>query len=256
MVVKYGLTTTKGYQFSGFTCLFFIPFIAGWVNYFEKNKLKYLLIPALVFVFSILISKARNEILTLAIVPIMMYYLKYKFYDIKFLAISVFLISAFFLVLTTNNVLSRSFSGLTRLDDLQYAQKTGDFSAYLRIEEIKAGWKWFINYPITGVGSMSYRYNNGYMSFISDFFYIADIGIFGILVRGGLILLVFYIMLYTRLLRYFSSNDLISVVGRYLVLALLIELMIGNDYLFNYSGVMVILFLLVKSRNGIYRYSL
>lgn len=248
LVIQYGLTTTKGMQFSGFTCLFFIPFIAGWVKYFERNKLVYLIIPAFIFIFSVMISKARNEILTLAIIPLIMYYIRYKFYDLKFLTITIVIISAFFIILMTDNLLSRSFSGLTKLDDLEFARKTGDYSAYLRIEEIRDGWKWFIKYPLTGLGSLSYRYNNGYMGVVSDFFFLSDIGIIGVLVKGGVILFGFYMMFYARLINYFTGSGLYSIIGRYLVFALLIELMIGNDYLVNYTGVMVVIFLLKPLR--------
>jgi len=93
IVVKYGKTITKGIQFSGFTCLFIIPYIASWVRYFEKNKLRNLVFPLFIFLFSILISKARNEILTLAVIPLFMYYLKYKMFDVKFLIYTSLLVS-------------------------------------------------------------------------------------------------------------------------------------------------------------------
>jgi len=248
--VQYGETTTKGLQFSGFTCLFIIPYVAGWVRYFEKHELKTLILPMFILLFSALVSKARNEMLTLAVLPVLMYYLKYKLLDIKFIVYTGLFLIVIFLLILTDNVVSRNFSGLLKPLDLDYAQQTGDYSAYLRWEEIKAGWKWFLKYPVTGVGSASYRYNNGYMGFIADFFFIADIGIVGILVKGGIILLLLYFFLYSSLIKYFSSENFISVTGRYITLGLLIELMIGNDFLFNYPGVIVLLFMLQR-----YRYS-
>jgi len=247
IVVKYGKTITKGIQFSGFTCLFIIPYIASWVRYFEKNKLRNLVFPLFIFLFSILISKARNEILTLAVIPLFMYYLKYKMFDVKFLIYTSLLVFLFFTIILTDNVVSRNFSGLLQPASLDYAHKTGDYSAYLRFGEIKAGWKWFLKYPVTGVGSASYRFHNGYMGFISDFFFVADIGIVGILVKGGIILLLFYYLFYTFLFRFFNNEDIFSITGRYITFALLIELLIGNDYLFNYTGVFVVLFMLNRS---------
>jgi hypothetical protein len=248
IVVKYGRTITKGLQFSGFTCLFIVPYLVGWVRFFEKNRLKFLFLPIIILAFEILVVKARNEILTLAVVPLMMYYLKYRATDVKFLLYTLFLVSGFFLILLTDNAVSRNFSGLIQPASYEHAYSTGDYSAYLRIEEIKAGWKWFVKYPFTGVGSASYRFNNGYMGFISDFFFIADIGIVGILVKGGIFLVLLYIFMYSVLFNSFRHDDLVSVIGRYISLALLIELIIGNDFLFNYTGVFVILFLLKKRR--------
>ncbi|MCU0455719.1 MAG: O-antigen ligase family protein [Bacteroidales bacterium] len=248
LVIQYGETTTKGLQFSGFTCLFIIPYVAGWVRFFEKNDLKHLILPLAILLFSVLVSKARNEILTLAALPVMMYYLKYKLADLKFLIYSGLILLLFFVIILTDNVVSRNFSGLLRPLDLDFAQQTGDYSAYWRWEEIKAGWAWFKKYPVTGVGSASYRFNNGYMGFIADFFFIADIGIVGILVKGGLLLLSIYIFMYSSLLRYFDSDNIVSVTGRFITLGLLIELIIGNDFLFNYTGVIVLLFMLQRYR--------
>jgi hypothetical protein len=245
---EYTMTTTKGIQFSGYTCLFIVPYIAGWVKYFEKNKPVYLWLPFFIFLFSVMISKARNEILTLAVLPLFMYYFKYKINNVKFLIYTFLLVTLFFMVIFTENAVSRNFSGLLRPSDLGYAYETGDYSAYLRFEELKQGWSWFLKYPVTGVGSLSYRYNDGYLGLISDIFFVSDIGIMGVLVKGGIILLLLYSFLYNTLFNYFRNDDLVSVTGRFLTLALLIELIIGNDYLFNYTGVMVILFMLRPAR--------
>jgi hypothetical protein len=253
LAIKYGLTTTKGMQFSGYTCLLFIPYVAGWVNYFEKNKSGYLVLPMVILLFSVLVPKARNEILTMMTLPLFMYYIKYKLYDVKFLFYTLVLASVLFIVLSTENVVSKNFYGLTKPTDLEFAQKTGDYSAYLRVEEYVAGWKSFMKYPVTGIGSISYRFHGGYMGFISDWFFISDIGIMGILVKGGLILLSIYIFLYARLLKYFSGDNLISITGRYMIYFLIIELIIGNDYIVNFTGVIVILFLLKPPRADIKR---
>ena len=251
--IEYTLTTTKGLQFSGFTCLFFIPYVSGLVKYTEKDKISYLLLPVTIFVFSILISKARNEILTMMVMPVFIYYVKYKISNIKFLIFTILLVSFFFIALTTENVLSRNLSGLVKSADIEFARETKDYSVYLRLEQYKDAWAWFKRYPLTGVGSISYRYNGGYMGFISEFFFISDIGIMGILVKGGLILLSLYVLLYIKLFNYFSGDNLYSIIGRYLVFFLIIELIIGNDFLVNYSGIMVILFLIKPARKGIPR---
>jgi O-Antigen ligase len=253
LAVKYGHTTTKGMQFSGFTSLFFIPYVYGWVRYFEKNKPGFLALPLLILIFSVYISKARNEILTMAILPLFMYYLRYRLYDIRYLLISGLIIVSFFYIALTDNVISRNFAGLLRPGDLEFAHKTKDYSAYLRYEEINAGWRWFLKYPITGIGSLSYRFNGGYQGVISDFFFISDIGILGILIKGGLILLALYYIFYRLLFKIFGNDDLFSLTGSYLVLFLLIELIIGNDYLFNYTGSIVILLLMKPTRKEIRR---
>ena len=169
LAIKYGYTSTKGNQFSGYSGLFFISFIYGWVLYFEKHSIKYLILPAGILVCSVFITKARNEIFTICIIPFAMYYLKYKMFNIKFLTITIFLVLIFYITIATDNIVSRSFSGLLHPRDLEFAQTTKDYSAYLRVQEIKDGLKWFLKYPITGVGSISYRYNGGYMGFISNF---------------------------------------------------------------------------------------
>lgn len=248
LVIKYGVTTTKGLQFSGYTCLFIVPYIAGWIKYFEKNKLRFLWLPFFILLFSILISKARNEILTLAVLPVLMYYFKYKINNVKFLIYTFLLVALFFIIIITDNVVSRNFSGLLRPSDLGYAYETGDYSAYLRFEELKLGLKWFLKYPVAGVGSLSYKYHDGYLGLISDIFFVSDIGILGILVKGGIILLLLYFFLYNTLFKLFNNDDIVSITGRFITLALLVELIIGNDYLFNYTGVMVILFMLRPHR--------
>ncbi|HVN58877.1 MAG TPA: O-antigen ligase family protein [Bacteroidales bacterium] len=253
LAVRYTFTTTKGIQFSGFSGLFFISFIAGWVYFFEKNKPGNLILPLVILLSSVFITKSRNEIFSLCMIPVMMYYLKYKLYDLKFLSISVTLILALYLVMVTDNVISRSFTGLLHANNMDYIHQTRDYSAYLRIREIEDGWKWFLKYPLTGLGSISYRYNGGYMGIVSDFFFISDIGIFGLLVKGGIILVLLYIMFFIRLFRYFSGDGLIVVIGRYLLFFILIELIIGNDLFYNNTGVMVIMFMLKPSRDGITR---
>jgi hypothetical protein len=250
LVMKYGVTTTKGMQFSGYSCLFIVPYIASWIRYFERNKPVFLWLPLIILLFSVTITKARNEILTLAVLPLFMYYFKYKINNIKFLIYTFLLVALFFILILTDNVVSRNFSGLMRPSDLGYAYKTGDYSAYLRFEELKQGWKWFLKYPVTGVGSLSYRYNDGYLGLISDIFFVSDVGIVGILVKGGILLLLLYAFLYNTLFNIFSNDDLVSITGRFLTLGLLIELVIGNDYLFNYTGVMVLLFMLRPARQS------
>jgi len=247
LVVKYGHTTTKGMQFSGFTCLFFIPYIYGWVKYFEKNKPGFLALPLIILIFSAYITKARNEIFTMTIIPLLMYYLKYRLLDFKYLFITLVIVMFFFIIALTDNVISRSFSGLLHPGDSEFAYKTKDYSAYLRYEEIKAGWKWFLKYPLTGIGSISYRFNGGYQSVISDFFFISDIGLIGVIIKGGIILASIYYYFYSILFRVFRNDDINSVTGRYIVLFLLIELIIGNDYIFNYTGIIVLLLLLKPS---------
>lgn len=241
---EYGYTLTKGMQFSGYTCLFFIPYLAGWVRFFEEGKPRYLIIPLLVLLTSVYISKARNEIFSLSVIPLLLYYIKYRLPDMRFLLITISLIALFSVVILTDNVVSRSFSGLFKPSDLNFAQETGDYSAYIRLQETKDALKWFSKYPITGLGSLSYRYNNGYMGIISDFFFVADIGIFGILVKGGLLLLILYLFFYVRLLNIFSDQSFFANTGRYMIIFMLIELAIGNDLLANVPGTFVILFLL------------
>jgi hypothetical protein len=253
LVVKYGHTTTKGMQFSGFTCLFFIPYIYGWVRYFERNKAVFLGLPILLLLITVFISKARNELFTMAIIPLLMYYLKYRLLDFKYLFITAIIVLFFFIIALTDNVVSRSFAGLLRPGDLEFAQNTKDYSAYLRYEEIKAGWAWFLKYPLTGVGSLSYRYNGGYQAVISDFFFISDIGLIGVAIKGGIILLGIYLYFYSILFKAFRNDDIISVTGRYIVLFLLIELIIGNDFIFNYTGIIVLILLIKPSSLSVKR---
>jgi hypothetical protein len=254
LVIKYGHTTTKGLQFSGFSCLFFIPYIYGWVKYFEKEKPVYLVIPAVILIISVYIVKARNEILTLTVIPLFMYYLKYRLYDIRYLVISGLIVCVFFVVVLTDNVVSRSFGGLLHPGDLDYAHRTKDYSAYLRIEEIRSGWQWFLKYPVTGLGSLSYRFNHGYQGLISQYFFVSDIGLIGLLVKGGILLLTAYLYFYNMLFKMFRDEDIYSVTGRYLVLFLVIELLLGNDYLVNYTGGFVVLFLLLPVRSKLNKF--
>ncbi len=253
LVVKYGHTTTKGIQFSGFTCLFFIPYIYGWVRYFERNRPAFIALPLLILLMTVYISKARNELFSMAIIPLLMYYMKYRFLDIKYLLITAAIVLFLFFIALTDNVVSRSFAGLVHPGDLEFAQRTKDYSAYLRYEEIKAGWVWFLKYPLAGVGSLSYRYNGGYEGIISDFFFISDIGLIGVAIKGGVILLGIYYYFYSLLFRAFGNDDIISVTGRYIVFFLLIELIIGNDFIFNYTGIIALILLIKPSSQFIKR---
>jgi hypothetical protein len=244
--VKTSLTTTKALIFTGYTTIFMIAYIGGWVTFFEKGDLKYLILPFIIVASSVFISKGRIEIFMQGVLPLLMYYFKYGKLNTNLLIITSCLIISFFLIVLTDNQLSRSYAGLLEPANLKYAQETKDYSAWLRLNEYKNAFKLIREYPLTGTGNLSYRFNNGFTGLFTDFFFISDIGIVGVMMRGGIILIGLYAFFYHKVYNIFNVNDVISSAGRFITIFLMLMLLAGIDFLFFYSGVIVVLLSLRK----------
>jgi hypothetical protein len=239
--VKTSLTTTKALVFSGYTTIFMFAYLTAWILFFEKGNPKYLILPLVIFISSVFISKGRIEIFMQGALPFLMYYFKYGKLNINLLIITASLIIAFFLIILTDNQLSRSYAGLLEPANLSLAQETQDYSAWLRLNEYKNAFKIIGEYPVTGTGNLSHRFNMGFTGLFSDFFFISDIGIAGVMMKGGFILIALYAIFYHKVYAMFSGDDIISLTGRYTTIFLILMLLAGIDFLFFYPGVFTVL---------------
>ena len=115
-------------------------------------------------------------------------------------------------------------------------EKSSDSSTLARVNSVESVMPYIQQNLILGFGNLSVHFRDeGFHTFFGGAFYLADIGIWGILARGGLVLVLIYLGLYYNLYKKTSlvqDNDIRSYM-RYMLLSFLILLVfLNNDTLY------------------------
>ena len=122
---------------------------------------------------------------------------------------------------------------------------TRDSSTMARIESINKVMPYIVDNFMLGFGNLSAHFRTfGFHTFFGGAFYLADIGIFGTLARGGVVLLLIYFGLYRSL--YKKTNEVKDGESRtfmkYMLLAFVAMLVfLCNDTLFSENSICVAL---------------
>ena len=75
--------------------------------------------------------------------------------------------------------------------------ETSDSSTAARINSVTSVWPYIQEHFLLGIGNLSARFRHeGFHTYFGDQFYMADIGIVGMLAMGGIILMLIYTMIY------------------------------------------------------------
>lgn len=184
------------------------------------------------------VSKGRQPLAALAFV-FAAYFIQMKGLSFKRICIAILpIIGVIVLSLADNHF----FDKFTIILDWE---KTRDSSTMARIISINKVLPYIQNNPILGFGNLSAHFRTfGFHTFFGGAFYLADIGIFGALARGGIALLLFYWGLYRAI--YKKTKEVLDEEYRtfmqYMLLTFIVLLVIlCNDPLFAENSILIAL---------------
>lgn len=168
-----------------------------------KDK-KYILYIIVIFMDYLFVHKGRSGLVSAIIVLCIPYMSNMTFKRfIRFLTIALIGCIIFLSIpqLRDRFLVVYDLFGETR------TQGTGDFSGMARLNEILLAFPLIMQHPIFGIGNLSYHFNNGFLGFFGDHFYIGDIGIVGILLIGGINLYIFYLFLFKSIMNSIKNKS-------------------------------------------------
>lgn len=129
-----------------------------------------------------------------------------------------------------------------------------DLSTLARINSINSVLPYIKEHFMLGVGNLSMHFNDGgFQDILGEDFYIADIGIFGTLTRGGIVLIMIYYLLYRNI--YLKTNRVIEPFFRsfysYMLFAIIIKLVVfsGDDLFSGGFAVAMVFYPLLTAKN-------
>lgn len=134
-------------------------------------------------------------------------------------------------------------------------QGTGDFSGVARLEEILLAIDLIKDHPFLGVGNLSYHYNNGFIGYFNEHFYVGDIGIFGLLLVGGVFVFILYIFLFKTALahaKYYNFGSVKYLIVKNLCVYYIITPFFGGNAIWDEPSILPFVFLLTEPSRLIY----
>lgn len=196
-------------------------------------------IPFLLLMFYLcFVNKGRQPLAALAVV-FAVYYVRMKGISFKRIALALLPILGVIFISIIDEHFFEKFTVI--LDSIN----TRDSSTMARINSINKVLPYIYDNVILGFGNLSVHFRElGFHSFFGKAFYIADIGVFGTLARGGIILLLIYWGIYRALYQKTKEiNDIESrLFMRYMLLTFIIMLVfLCNDTLFSENSICIAL---------------
>ena len=224
------LDTIKGAKLNVCSGLMIISYVYYLIKFLNAPTLKKNWQPFLLLMFYLcFVNKGRQPLAALAIV-FAVYFIRMKGLSFKRMVIAVLPIIAVTLISMIDDQFFDKFT--TVLD----GEQTHDTSTMARINSINKVLPYIYDNFMLGFGNLSSRFRTfGFHTFFGHQFYIADIGVFGTLARGGIILLITYLGLYKTLYKKTVevSDDESRIFMRYMLLTFVVMLVfLCNDTLF------------------------
>ena len=231
--------TIKGAKLNACSDLMIISYIYYLIKFLDAPTLKKNWQPFLLLMFSLLfVSKGRQPQATLAIV-FAVYFIQMKGVSFKRMAIALLPILG---IIILTMIDEQFFDKFTTVFD---GKNTRDSSTLARINSINKVLPYIYDNFLLGFGNLSSRFRTfGFHTFFGHKFFIADIGIFGTLARGGIILLFTYLGLYRALYKKTNevSDEESRTFMRYMLLAFIVMLaFLCNDTLFSNNSIRIAL---------------
>lgn len=211
---------------------------------FKKN---YTLSLLLLLVYMLFVHKGRQPIAVMCIVYVIAY-VKYRCPSFrKFMLTVIPVVVLFVIIMVFPNIID-SFTVALQ------GEKSRDFSTLARMWSVNSVWPYIEDNPVLGIGNLSAHYKEGFHRIFGITFYIADIGIYGALARGGIVLILIYTGLYLSL---YGNTSCISNIEnrrflRYMILVQVCLLVLFFHDTLNGAGSMrfaLILYPLFASKN-------
>lgn len=225
----------------GFTWLVMAYWSSKYYRY-KYNKDAVYMIICLLFVF--FVSKSRVSLLVCFIIMILPFLIdtnnKNRIKSLLFFSIIIII------VLSIPEVSSR-YLVVFDLFGERRTTGTGDFSGIARLNEILVAIPYIVQYPLFGVGNVSYHFNGGYAGVLGEYFFLADIGIVGMLFMGGL----FYVINYFLLFKYlYKRNGIFSKIIS--IVYILLPFLGYSPIMANPAYIATIIFLVLYTNNNDY----
>lgn len=216
----------KGFKLTVCSDLMVVSYVFYLLRFVKKPAAKENFLPLLVLmIYLLFVNKGRQPVALLAVIYAI-YYIRMKGLSLKRLVLGILPLIGAFVLLSFNNKLVDSLVEATKWE------KSSDFSTLARVNSIESVVPYIQQNPMFGFGNLSVHFRDeGFHTFFGGAFYLADIGIWGTLARGGIVLVLIYLGLYyniykkTALVR---NNDIRSYM-RYMLLSFLILLIVLNN---------------------------
>lgn len=220
----------KGLKLTVCSSLMIISYVFYLIRFVKKPAQKENYLPFFVLmVYLLFVNKGRQPVALLAVIYAI-YYVRMKGISLKRLALGVLPLIGALVLLSFNDKLVDSLIEATKWE------KSSDSSTLARVNSVESVMPYIQQNLILGFGNLSVHFRDeGFHTFFGGAFYLADIGIWGTLARGGLVLVLIYLGLYYNLYKKTSlvqDKDIRSYM-RYMLLSFLILLVfLNNDTLY------------------------
>ena len=221
----------KGAKLFTGSAMMLISYIYYLLKFMDNPNDKKIFIPFIILmVYLIFVNKGRQPLALVGIIYFI-YYIRMKRLTIKRFVLGLSPIVIFIaIILYDSSFLERFFSIFEGI-------KTSDNSTLARLNSIESVIPYIIDNPVLGFGNLSYKFREfGFHAFFGYQFYLADIGVFGTIARGGIVLLTIYFGLYYYAYKRTKAMDNIEYrkYMRYMIVSFLVMLIfLSNDTLFS-----------------------
>ncbi len=220
----------KGLKLTVCSNLMIVSYVFYLFRFVKRPAEKENFLPFLVLmIYLLFVNKGRQPVALLAVIYAI-YYIRMKGLSLKRLVLGILPLIGAFVLFSFNDKFVDSLIEATKWE------KSNDSSTLARVNSVESVIPYIKQNPIFGFGNLSVHFRDeGFHTFFGEAFYLADIGIWGTLARGGIILLLIYLGLYYNLYKKTSlvKNDGVRSYMRYMLLSFLILLVfLNNDTLF------------------------
>lgn len=224
----------KGVKLTYCSQLVFISVIYYMTSCMQKLKVKEVLILALFIFYTLFVHKGRQPLVAYGIIFLVYIATHINTRNIVIGILTVGIIG--FIIINDNSIIGR----YTTILEGDYST---DNSALARFAEIEDVIPYIKQYPIGGFGNLSYHFNDGFQGVFNDYFFIEDIGIIGVMAKGGIILIALCAMFYYLCFRYTFriNNDLHKAYITNMLIICIVLTFIGSDILTCTPAVLVFL---------------
>lgn len=205
----------------------------------DPQKKKYQLYIVILILNYLFVHKGRSAFVGAIIVMILPYLTHITYKNIFRIVIGAIVLFSIFIFIPA---IHDKFLVVYDLFGENRTEGTGDFSGVARLNEILLALPLILQHPILGVGNLSYHFNNGFIGFFYDHFYIGDIGIIGLLLIGGINWYFWYIYFFVTIKKSIpNKHKIIYLTVSYLCIFAIFSPFIGGNALWETPRLALIL---------------
>lgn len=220
----------KGLKLTVCSNLMIVSYVFYLLRFVKRPTEKRNFLPFIILmIYLLFVNKGRQPVALLAVVYAI-YYIRMKGLSPRRLALGILPLVGAVVILSVNDKFFDSLIEATKWE------KSSDSSTLARVNSVESVIPYIERNPILGFGNLSVHFRDeGFHTYFGRAFYLADIGIWGTLARGGLVLILIYLGLYYNIYKKtvgVQNND-IRIFMRYMLLSFLILLVVlSNDTLY------------------------